>query len=428
MLLLFCVQSMAQVTVVLVDEVTGNPIQNVHVLVEKSSISFISNHKGQVQLTDWALNKNVIITHVSYDSIRISGSELKANAKVYLKLRQYELNEFSLTSVRVETMFHTSFHYVHDYELLNEKMVLLTFNKSLKKDAAITLCGLDQKILFEVEIGEEPIDLIKDYKGVLFLKTVRSTYRLPVIGDSIAIQKVNARDYNFHLANCLDSISNHIIFNDYSEYLPRMNYYAFHTTDSLFFKFKYVENSIVNKMQRWEYYELPLEEKRRARELANLIPNMDKKDVGAIFTGFHQTMYYEPVSAPLFALKDSIFIFDHSSSLLYKLVNFHLVDSVQISYHKSERFFRWKNEVLYDQSENKFHGLFMKNGYFYLKQINTCNGRVSGTFKVEKQFAESLKVHNGYVYYLHKKQSSPEKPFLYRELLSEKALLTSFAE
>ena len=198
-----------------------------------------------------------------------------------------------------------------------------------------------------------------------------------------------------------------------------MNYYALDTRDSVFFKFKYIENEIVNKMHRWEYYELPLEEKRRARELAELFPNMDKKDVAAIFTGFHKTMYYEPVSAPLFVLDDSLFIFDHSKSVLYKLKNFQVVDSIEITYHKSERFFRWKDEVLFDKTTLEFYGVFLKNGYYYLKGISTEMGGVMSDFKVEKQFAENLKVQNGYAYYLYKKPTSPEKPFLYRELLSQ---------
>lgn len=415
---LLSVQLRAQISVKVLDQVSLRPIQGAHVLVGSSKISFVSDAQGLVNLSSWSLRQKLTLTHVSYDTLCISGEDLLSNHTIALKPRLYELNTFSLNSERVETVFHSNYHYVHDYEILEDKLVLITFNHSLRKDAAITLCGLDQEILFEFEIGEEPIELIKDYKGELFLKTKFSLFRLPVIGDSIGFERVNVNDYQFRINNCVDSVSNHVVFNDNLEYLPRMNYYALDTRDSVFFKFKYIENEIVNKMQRWEYNELPLEEKRRARELAELVPNMDKKDVAAIFTGFHKTMYCEPVSAPLFVLDDSLFIFDHSKSVLYKLRNFQVVDSIEITYHKSERFLRWKDEVLFDKTTPEFYGVFLKNGYYYLKGISAEMGGVMSDFKVEKQFAENLKVQNGYAYYLYKKPSSPEKPFLYRELLS----------
>ena len=417
--ILFSVQLNAQRSAVLVDQTSMEPIQGAHVMVENSKISFVSDAQGFVDFTAWSLRQNLIITHLAYDTLRIAGYKLQSKSRVFLKPRLYELQPFSLNAKSLETVFHSNYHYVHDYEILEDKLVLITFNRSLKKDAAVVLCSIDQKILFEMEIGAEPIDLLKDYKGELFLKTKHSLFRLPIFGDSIGIEKVNAEEYQFRINNCVDSLNNHVVFNDYQEYLPRMNYYAFDTHDSVFFKFKYLENEVVNKMYRWEYYELPLEEKRRARELAELIPNMDKKDVGAVFTGFHKTMYYKPVSAPLFVLNDSLFIFDHSKSMLYKLKNFQTVDSLKITYHKSERYFRWKDKVLFDEATRDFYGVFLKNGYYYLKGISTEMGGVLSEFKIEKQFTENLKVQNGYVYYLYKKASSPEKPFLYRELLSQ---------
>lgn len=418
-IVLISVQLRAQISIRVIDQTSVSPIQGVHILVENSNISFVSDAQGMVSLSSWSLRQNLIFTHVSYDTLRISGKSLLSKYSVALKPRLYELNTFSLNSENVETVFHSNYHYVHDYEIIENKLVLITFNRSLKKDAAITFCTLDQEILFEFKIGEEPIELIKDYKDELFLKTKLSLFRLPILGDSIGFEKVNAKDYQFRINNCVDSVSNHVVFNDYLAYLPRMNYFAFDTRDSGFFKFKYIENEVVNKMHRWEYYELPLEEKRRARELSEFIPNMDKKDVAAMFTGFHKTMYYEPVSAPLFVFSDSLFIFDHSNSMLYKFKNFQIIDSVEITYHKSERFFRWKDEVLFDEASLDFYAVFLKNGYYYLKEICTKMGGVISEFKVEKQFVENLKVQNGYAYYLYKKTSSPEKPFLYRELLSQ---------
>lgn len=406
---------LAQYQVQLVDAQNQSYISNAHLINQYGKVLATSNKKGMITLPSYVEKRSMCISHVSYDTIWLNNNQVWLN-KLLLQPKTYSLPEFSFEEKGPETVFHSLYHYVHDYAFYNDKIVLITFNKSVK-DAELTVCNQNQEVLFEQPISGIPTGFIEDYKGNIFLETERKTYQLNVLERSVILVEIDKKDYSFHLNNCVDSIENHIVFNDFIEYLPRMNYYAFDARDSNYFLLASLTNEIVNKMYRWEYYEMSLEQKREAREIAEQIPTMDKKDVAAIMTGFHKSLYYEPVYAPLFNVNDTLLIFDHSANFLYRIKDFKKVDSVSIDYHFSERRFLWKNRLVHDEVNQKFYGVFKKKGYFILKEVDVETGTAIQSFTVEKQFAENLEVYNGYVYYLYKKPSSPEKPFLYRERL-----------
>ncbi len=394
------------------------PIEGVHVFVKGKAVHVISDKSGGFQLPNYTRNPLVLLTHVAFDSLVIRFSELKNSSILKMSPRTYSLPAVSISEQKLEEVFHSRYHYVFDYEFLEDKIVLLTFNRSLKKDAEITVCDANQQILFERGIGAEPEKFIKDYKGNLYLQTSKAIFVLSLAGDSVEMKKIDKKEYAFRLNHCVDSVSNHVLFNDFKSYIPRMNYYALNTIDSNYFLLKSHVNDVVNKMYRWEYYELSLEQKREAREMAEKIPNMDKKDVGAMFTGFHKSIYYEPVYAPLFVKNDTVLVFDHSSELIFKFNQFQVIDSVSIRYAKNEAKAKWKNKLIMDESEEEFYGLYLKSGYYVLKNIDVNSGNPTFSYRIEKRFAEKLKIDNGYVYYLYKQPSSQEKPFLYRELIA----------
>ncbi len=404
----------AQLVLNVTDAKTNQPIEGAHVF--GPHLLGISNSNGRVSIRSNHSATDIFITHIGYDTLYFKMDKERLTQGAVLHPRTEELNEFTIYREKLETVFHSNYHYVFDYEFVDDQLLLITFNKKLK-DAELTLCTMDQKVLSETKFEGEPVGLKKDFRNRIFLETEYKTYQIHKKGNLINLVAVNAADYKFSMEHCVDSLRQHVLFNDFIEYLPRMNYYALNSKDSNHFLLASLTNDVVNKMYRWEYYELPLEKKREARELAEKIPSMDKKDVAAIFTGFHKSIYYEPVYAPLFVYQDSIFIFDHSENKLTKYVDFQKVDSVDLSYHYSERRFLWKRQLLFDNQQNKFYAVFKKNGYFLIKNVDLKNGGVAQSYKVQKQFAENLQVKNGYAYYIYKKPSSPEKPYLYREFL-----------
>ena len=70
-----------------------------------------------------------------------------------------------------------------------------------------------------------------------------------------------------------------------------------------------------------------------------------------------------------------------------------------------------------DELNGKIYGLYQKQGYYMLKEINLFTGKVNNTFELQHQYVEKIKIKNGAVYYTYKPQQSLQKKFLFRNQL-----------
>jgi hypothetical protein len=133
-------------------------------------------------------------------------------------------------------------------------------------------------------------------------------------------------------------------------------------------------------------------------------------------SGFTRSMYYEPLYAPLFVMKDTICIFDHHSDFLFHYTkNNQLIDSVAINYHHPDKWKEWKRKLLVDDEEAAVYAYFSKDGHHYLKKINYQSGKITLTYHLQNHSADKLKIRGGYVYYIYRPFGSTQEKFLYRE-------------
>jgi uncharacterized membrane-anchored protein len=70
-----------------------------------------------------------------------------------------------------------------------------------------------------------------------------------------------------------------------------------------------------------------------------------------------------------------------------------------------------------DEVNGNIYGVFLRNGYYYLKEINRNTGKIDSEKKLNFQFVSKIKIKDGYVYYTYKPKQSLLKKFLYKERL-----------
>ena len=68
-----------------------------------------------------------------------------------------------------------------------------------------------------------------------------------------------------------------------------------------------------------------------------------------------------------------------------------------------------------DEVTGSIYAVFLKNGYYYLKEISVSTGKIMAEKKLTYQYVSKLKVKNGHVYYIYKPSRTLQKKFLYRE-------------
>ena len=426
---LFCslvIPSIAQswVSIQVLSESSKQGIKDVHVLNLTDNVAAITNHQGLVHFKTASNRKiKISVSHVSYQPMNTwvwLNSNDSSKLTIELKEKIYELKAFdALESKKPEQMFHSKFDYVHDFEVLGNRLILITYSLSLKKDPRLTICDMNQNVLNEIPILKQPKSLFIDFAGRIFIEYPNKVQLVHAEGKELSLRNIDPLSYANSVKPCKDSLNNLILFSDQIWYLPRFNYFAYDAQDSMVFLLKHIVFDDILSMMQWEYYTMDVLLRQEAQKIAKHFPEMDETEVGGLMCGFQNSFYYQQPYAPLFVRKDTIHIFDHYTDHLYRFnKQLETLDSIQISYHKPQKKRSWKRKVYLDSESDRFYGLFLKNGYSYLKHIDIQSGGVLSSVKLQNQFVKKIRIHDDYAYYIYKPANSAVKPFIYRELLS----------
>ena len=109
----------------------------------------------------------------------------------------YTLKEVPVSGQRiVDTVFGTWKYSVADYEFIKDKMLILTFKKSLEKPT-IRLIDANKKVLSSFELPDEAQKFYKDYMGYINVMCVNHVYRITIEGNVIHLISLPLDDYKF---------------------------------------------------------------------------------------------------------------------------------------------------------------------------------------------------------------------------------------
>ena len=302
---------------------------------------------------------------------------------------------------------------VQDFELYAGRLVLLTFEKSLKRGAEVILSEGDS-ILSRHSIPGEAVRLFKDYLDRIYVVCKEQVFICSFRNNQVAISKIVSDEFYDHTWRILDKLDGKLYYSNVNEIYPAYEYFSQIETDTLSQRLHYVEDELVMDLYRAEYKYANGQEKLWAvrKEMATGI----EKEIWIGAKYFTNSMYYKVPYAPLFIKEDTVLIFDHYKDLLYKFnKQDSKVDSVPIYYHKLTRPVKWKQPLLSDESTEQIYGLFMKSGHYHLKEIQTETGLASRAFRVYYKFVETLKIDNGFAYYIYRPYESAQERYIYRE-------------
>lgn len=422
---------MGQTTYLIKGKITspiGEPVEDASVFYGLNSKQRVrSNSQGDYSITITYISPaELIIGHVSYkqEKIVIDKSFLNQNEnkiiELNVKLDYKTLTPFTVYSKsKPDTVFGSELTSVSDYEFIGDKMVLLSYSKSLKKNAFLQLTSKRNKLITTYKTPPNPKRLFKDFEGNLHLITETNVFLISIVKNEIRLRPVEKEKFYKLTTRIIDTCNSHFIYSDFSDAYPAFNYFAQLPTDTIAKNIHHVENKFMMDLYRAEYKYAPAKQKLWAFR-KEIKTGIDKEIwIGA--TNFTQSLYYEPLYAPLFVNQDTILIFDHYSDQLMKVnSSFEKLDSIPISYHKDKDKKNWQQPILKDKDQNKLYGLFLKNGYYYLKPINLNDGSTFISFRLNYRYVENVKVENGYVYYIYRPYESSQKKFLYREVINTK--------
>lgn len=339
------------------------------------------------------------------------------STSIYLK--DPTINVITITPNLPDTIVGTQEYSVEDFEFLpSGKMILLTYEKNLKSGSVLRLLDTDKTELDRYYISDEALELSKDYRGNIHLLTEERVFYIKVLEDDFRVYDED-RDYYFrYVAPVIDSIGDNIYFSNYSEVYPAFDYYEFNMKDSTYNVILEVEDTFMMEFYRAEFKYVDVRTKIWAHQ-KQIETGIDKEIwVGA--TVFTNSIYYNPVYAPLFKTgEDTIVVFDHYKNKMFRYrPQEGFIDSTRISYHLQERRSGWEQPLLHDKETGKVYAMFQKAGYTYLSEIDKKDGHVKKSFKLHYKYTDRIQIIGGEVFYIYRPFESVQKKYLYREMLT----------
>lgn len=408
-----------------VDE-TGHPIEDVHF--------YFANQTARHQQTDEDGNYSVkfdlgtrdtlLFRHVGFNdydlaiSRRLERSATDGRLELNIVMPAKMGDPIIITSNMPDTVFGTQEYSVADFEFdRSGHIILLTYEKNLDKGSVLRVLDQDLKVADSYYVPEVAVELETDFRGNTHLITTEKVFLVRVENSRLAVF-LEDRDYYFkYVAPLIDTIGNNLYFSNYSELYPAFDYVEFNTKDSSYKPLLTVQDDLMMELYRSEFKYVDVRTKIWAHN-KQLETGIDKEIwVGA--TVFTNSVYYQPLYAPLFKVgEDTLVVFDHYKDLMFKYTPSHgFVDSTSIAYHKESRKSGWEQPLVQDRKKETVYGVFLRNGYTYLNEIDLKTGAVLKSFRLYYKYVERIRIIGGYVYYVYRPFESIQKKYIYREKL-----------
>ena len=413
-----------------IDLQTQDPIPNVKCELLKSqgtSTTAISKANGTLTISLKDVNPNdATATYISYSHPYYGGGRRKipyfeANDTIQLLIqlkveKVQEAREVVVKSIKPDTIYASKEYSVADFELdTNGELFLLTYAKNIQKDAQIQVFKADSLITL-LPISERVLGLKRDFRGHMHVLTEESVFGLEKIDEELSLVSI-PKDYFFkYLMPIVDSSQARLFYSSYNERYPAFEYGSIDQLDSTYKTLLQIQDDLMMELYRSEYKWVDVRTKLWAKNLENQTGIDAEIYVGAAY--FTQSLYYEPVYAPLFLARDTIYIFDYPKDLLrvYK-IDGTSVRSIPIFHHYQAKQSGFQKILQQDRVTGQVYALYQQQGYTYVGLVDLQTGRITQKVKLAFRYVEKVRIHNNAVYFIYRPFESVQKKFLYKQKL-----------
>lgn len=410
-------------------DMEGDPAVNVTYYLKKDpNIKYRTGRDGKfsIELNYWQFD-SLKFRSVQFDPLveylgkRTHKKAIKNNDSLYMRLIMPDktTNIFVVRPNVPDTLFGTQEYSVEDFDFLPDgRMVLLTYEKTLKKGGILRLLDENYEEIDKHYVAGDAVEIKADYRGNLHLLAKERVYLIYEDRNELHTA-LEDRDYYFkYVSPIIDTIGHNIYFSNYSDIYPAFDYFEFNLQDSTYNVILQVEDTLMMELYRAEYKYVDVRTKLWAHQ-KQIETGIDKEIwVGA--TVFTNSLYYQPLYAPLFKTgADSIVVFDHYKNKMFRYTpDDGFIDSTRISYHLNERKSGWEQPLIQDEVTGRVYAMFQKSGYTYLSEIDKNSGHIKKSFKLYFKYVDRIRIIDGRVYYVYRPFESIQKKYIYREKLA----------
>lgn len=379
----------------IVDSISQLPIEKASIKINHSNNGARSNIYGNFSI---AINKtplSITISHISYYPKTITIKSLKDTLKIELFAKTNDLTEISILSNKVVNLTKDKPIFIWDFTFQSNDILLLAYkNKNIFHPSLFVLKNNGDTIN-SMELFQ-PKKLYTDGLNNNHLITKKMAYQIAYDSSNVNfIYPTSLNEFTNAMNPFVTVNKNKYFFKQYFSNEQVLVYYSYDKTKDSLMEFAVIENAKGKRMLR---------DKARMMRMQGYTEADER---------FENDFMYKPVFAPLFAINDSIYLFDHEESVI-KIYdeNNSLKKEIPISYQNDDD---WQKEFTMDKSTNKVYAIFKKDGLTSLAEINLRDGSIGPKVQIpEFVYIENIQINDGFVYFLYKEKINYEFKQLYK--------------
>jgi len=414
------------------------PLPDASVHIEGTTIGTVTDRYGRYRLVVEETQVTLAVSYIGYETKRIPLDLSEKNERLTIRLEEKvnTLAPVAVSSSRIELAHNAPKYWVIDYELQENRIVLLLASgrKSILRLSNFYSETQDEMELegFKYSRGlvnfredlskrehylKESKHIYKDYKGDIHLISGEQFNELYFKDDSIFMfADGTLSQLEKFVLPISYSVNNCLYWQEISDHNQRIRYVCTDTTTGATTYCEVFDQVDARTAQHWyvrSYFPKP-NDAGIMGEIA--VEQLYDERVKFQATGFYRSLLSKPEYAPLLLVRDTFYLLDHINGRLLVLdQHLNIQSEIDIYYHHQKE---WHKQVHVDDATGKVYLEFMMGGLKELRELNLTTGEVVARHRLEEQtFPEKVRVFDGYAYYMYRGKSDATKRYLYKQRL-----------
>jgi hypothetical protein len=396
------------------DANTLKPIKDVNIKVDGTSKGTISNDSGFFSLSVPTNNSKIIISHVSYKKLVYSC--LNIEKEIFLTPLVNELKEFTINANPIKSITKKLPIYVIDYLLIDNKVLLLAYNRKKITDVRLLLIDHDANILQEKKI-EEAEELYRDCFEDIYYLNKKEAVKIEIKPTEIAIIQTIAKNDFYAYNKAIDfKINDNIYYHTfhYQNFIMKLHSINLYDeenerrtiltlTDSSKIDIFESEFNFFYYAKRAQKYGLSVTSVYKNLDVLRNYQSLDWEDIHGRFS---------PLKATVINIMDKICLFNTITNTIETYnTEGKIINKSEAKFVNDKKF---TGKIIKDESGKNLYAVYKEGSIISLKKVDEINGSLKSSINIPNfPFIENIKIAGNQVFFLYKKTINEELKQLY---------------
>ena len=419
----------------ILDEQTLKPIQDVNIKVFGTTNGTSTDKAGRFTLTFDKIPAELIFTCIGYESATYEITKQSGKTiEFLLRPRSYMLQEVDISSKRYSFLFKDKDYSVLDYELIDDKILLLIFRNQLKQSELVLLDRDGDTLAISTLPELPPNSLYKDFlANVHYFSKMHHSYQCVYSEQHSRIEFFPQTDID----SLLSYVEPFIFKMDERLYFQEKIASGFGIAFGFFEKGKGKKylRKCVNETKIAESIDDAIFYQKWNAQIgaANILsPDDIESDLafdfsqsgleGAAFgkneQRAHQFEFYTMVY-PIVKTGDDYIVFFNFAIDTIEIMNKDgkTLNFIPVKFHKNIKLqsdtgnsiklsstrWRWGSMILSDEYSHEVYTIFLSNGMVRVQRVDLKTGKLNSGTVLPFPFPEKIRIYKGFAYFLVKR-------------------------